>query len=115
MVDVRQPTVMEHGGSVVDVIVPVHESDNGRNAAGIWGEAMQTLHIGRDELGLEKKVFRWIAGNRQLGEGDQVNTHCSGAVDALADPLLVAVQITYRGVNLGQSDAQLVHSSRVVA
>ena len=67
----------------------------------------------RHEGRLEQKVLGGIAGDGELGEGDDVGTLRLDPRQAANDPLGVAVDLAHDGVELAQGDTQALHSCSV--
>ena len=71
--------------------------------------ASRASQVLADELRPQEQVLRRIAGDGQLGEGDQVDAEGAGPLDAAQYLGDVALEIADGGVYLGQADAQNRH------
>jgi len=58
-----------------------------------------------DEAAAEEKVLGGVAGDRQLGEGDEVGTELARPAAVVDDLGGVAVEIADRRVDLGECDS----------
>src|SRR5207244_13339264 len=72
-----------NGASVVEVAVEVGEADEGGQPARVAGELAQGLRRGTDEARPQQQVLRRVAGDRQLGEEDDVSPGGARLVQAL--------------------------------
>ena len=98
-----------HGRRVEQVAVLVDEPDDGRAAAGAGGQLAERGLVVGDEPGLHHEVLGRVAGDRQLGEGDDVAPGRVGLVVGVEQLGQVAVDVADGRVQLGQRDAQHGH------
>ena len=98
-----------HGGGVEQVAVLVDEADDGRAVAGAGGELAEGGLVVGDEPGLHHEVLGRVAGDRQLGEGDDVAPGRVGPVVGVEQLGQVAVDVADGRVELGQRDPQHGH------
>ena len=98
-----------HGGGVEQVAVLVDEADDGGAVARAGGELGEGGLVVGDEAGLEHQVLGRVAGDRQLGEGDDVAAGGVGPVVGVDEQGEVAVEVADGWVELGQGDAQDGH------
>ena len=68
-----------------------------------------------DERGAQQEVLGRIAGDRQLGEHDEIGAGGLGGLVRLEDAVDVAVEVTDDDVDLGGGDAQPRHHPRIRA
>ena len=97
------------GGGVEQVAVLVDVADDGGAVARAGGELGQRGLVVGDEAGLEHEVLGRVAGDRQLGEGDDVAAGGVGPVVGVDEQGEVAVEVADGRVELGQRDAQDGH------
>ena len=94
-----------NGARVVEVAVEVGEADERGKPARVAGELAQGLRRGTDEARPQQQVLRRVAGDRQLGEEDEVSPGGARLVQALEDLFAVAVEIADGRVDLGESES----------
>src|SRR5439155_17420739 len=82
-VDPADLAVGQHGGGVVDVLGPHGEPDDGDDAGRLRRQPVDGAAGVGEEVLLEQEVLGWIAGDRQLGEDDQLGVLMAGAGDVL--------------------------------
>ena len=102
-----------HRGCVVEVAVGVDEADHGSAATSARRQLAEGDQVVGHEPRLQHQVFGRVAGDRQLGERDDVAPGRLGLVVRGADLGHVAVEVADRRVDLGQGDAQSSHSLRL--
>ena len=97
---------------VEQVEVGVDEAEHRRAPTGVPGEPHERrLGVG-DEPGLEHEILRRVAGDRQLGERDDVAAGGLGEVVGVQDLGDVAVEVPDGGVELGERDSENRHHRR---
>ena len=111
-VDALDVAVGQDGERVVDVVVALGEADQRDDAVGILGQPVDGGARVAQEVLLEQQVLRRVAGDRQLGERDELCAGLLGAGDAVADRGFVAGEIADGGVELAQGEAQRLESTR---
>ena len=93
-----------HRAGVVEIAVEVGEADQRDDAAHLAGEIAQALVRRAHEAGPQQQILRWVAGDGQLGEEDEVGAGALGLADRLQDPLAVPVQVADGGVDLRECE-----------
>ena len=84
-----------------------HADDDTRPAiGGVAGERFQRLLAARGKGGLEHEVLRRIAGEKQLGEDDEIGTLTCRVRPCLARILQVAGDVADNRVELRDGDAE---------
>src|SRR5205085_3695102 len=68
-----------------------------------------------DERRLEEQVLGRISGDHHLGEGEHLDALGASPLDGLDDERGVAGEISDRGIELGESEAELSHGRAIVA
>ena len=101
-----------HSGGVVEVAIGGDVADHCDTAPRERGHLVQRGEVVGHEAGLEHQILRGVAGDRQLGERDEVAPRVVRAVVGRADLGDVAFQIADGGVDLGQCDAQPCHKRK---
>jgi len=86
-------------GTVVD------EANDGGDTNGRGGDALERSEVVKHERPPKYEIFRRIARDRELGEGDQVRARIAGPRDPIDDLRRVAVKIAHNEVHLGERDA----------
>ena len=79
-------------------------ADDRRAVAGAGGELAERGGVVGDETGLEHEVLGRVAGDRQLGEGDEVAPGCLRPLVGVGEQGEVAVEVADGRVELGQRD-----------
>ena len=104
-------TLQQRGGVVDAPLAPVDEPrehrTSGRRAA---GELVEGIEVRLDEVRVKDEVLRGIAGDRELGEADDVRPSRGRADRPLLEALQVALQVTDGGVQLAERDPDHVDS-----
>jgi hypothetical protein len=77
-------------------------TDDERSAASGVGKTLESFEVSSNEAILEQEIARWIAGDCQLGDGDEVSAGTGGAIVRGEDLGLVAGDVSDGRVNLGQ-------------
>ncbi len=95
---------MDDGGGVVDVLLGVDEADDEGDAGAALDDDVEGVLVVADELGPQEEVFRRVAGDRQLGEGDEVDALGAGPLHAVEDLGDVAFEVADGDVDLGEAD-----------
>ena len=90
---------------VVQVAVEVRRADERDDAAGRARNLLERALGSLQELGPQQKVFRRVAGHRQLGEEDDLGAGLLGVLHPTDDFLAVPVEVADRGVDLSQCEA----------
>jgi len=98
--------VREERRRVVDpAVAAVYESHHDRAAAGrVLGEGVERLEVVPDERGTQHEVFGRVAGERELGEDEDVGRGLGGAGCPGRQALDVPVEVADRGVDLRECD-----------
>jgi hypothetical protein len=101
---------------VVEVALLVHEPDHGHAAAagGGGGHLLQGGAVVGHEPGPQQQVLGRVAGDRELGQDQQVAAGIVGGPQRLDDAGDVAVEIPDAGVDLAQGDTQAGHGLSVL-
>ena len=93
------------GAGVVEVAVEVGRADERDDAAvRLLGDLGERALRGADEARAQEQVLRRIAGDRELGEEDDVGARAPRLVETGEDPLAVPVEIADGRVDLGQRE-----------
>jgi len=96
----------QYGGGVVDVLGPLGEADQGDDVVGLGRQPLDGGAGVGEEVLLEQQVLGRVAGNRQLGEHDELRALMAGARDVPLDLGHVPGDVADGGVDLGQGDAE---------
>ena len=75
-----------------------------RDARRSLGDLARRPRGGADERGAEQEILRRIAGDRELGEDDELGAGVACLGDPRDDAAAVAVEVTDSRVDLSQSD-----------
>ncbi len=102
-----------HGGRVVQVTARLGVADHGGATSGAGRDLVERLDRLRDERGPQEQVLGRIAGDRQLGEDDEVRARRLGGVIGVEDALGIAGEVADDDVDLGGGDAQARHTPRI--
>ena len=104
VVDAEEASVTDDGGGVEEaaLVVRVNEPDDNGYALGMVDDLVEAGAVLGDEVGLVEQVLGGVAGDGELGEGDEVGVLGSGLVDVVEDLGRVAPQIADGGVDLGE-------------
>ena len=95
----------EHGRGVVDVLGALGEPDDRHEAVRLLGQLVQRRsRVGQETL-LEQQVLGRVAGERELGEEDELRARLGRPAHALAHLVRVARDVAHRRVHLVQRDA----------
>ena len=100
-------------GGVVGVLGTLGEPDDRDDVHRLGGDPLQRLAGIGEEVLLEQEVLRRVAGDRELGEEDDLGTRLPRLAQAREDLLGVAGDVADGGVELGQSDPHQQSSMRV--
>jgi len=92
------------GRGVVDVVVALGEADDRRDADRTIGEPVDARPRAREEVLLEEQVLGRVAGDRELGEEDEVGAGGLRLVQAADDALAVPSQVADDRVDLRESE-----------
>ena len=109
VVDVDELSIAGNRGRVVDVVLPVDESDDCGDLLRLSHDQIEGTQIGRDELGLEQEIFGRIARDCQLGKDDNGRAEVPGLADSVQDLFPISVQVTDGEVDLREGDSKVVH------
>ena len=90
---------------VVEVAVEVRRAHERDDPAGGPRDLLQRALRRPDEAGAEQEVLRRVAGDRELGEEDEVGARVLGLGEATEDALAVAVEVADDGVDLGECES----------
>ena len=105
VVDPRDLAVVRDRGCVVDVLGPLREADDRGDPARRARDLVERRHVLVDELGTQEEVLGRVAGQDQLGEGDQLGAHLARPIDEFDDAARVAREVSDGGIHLGEGDA----------
>ena len=113
VVDAEEASVPDDGGGVEEaaLAVRVDEADNHCYALGMLDDLVEAGAVLGDEVGLVEQVLGRVAGDGELGEGDEVGIAGSGLVDVVEDLGRVAPQIADGGVDLGEGCSEFRHGA----
>ena len=106
-----EPAVAGDGRGVAQSDRVVHESEHRRDAGRGGGNLSGSLQVLADELRAEHQVFGRVAGDGELGQGDQVSARVARPADVLDRLARVALQVANRGVYLGQREPEIAHGT----
>jgi hypothetical protein len=109
VVDAGEAAVVGHRRRVRDVVPPVHEADDDGEADRGADDVVEGAQVALDERRLEEEVLRRVAGERQLGEGHQVDAEGAGARQRLEDAARVPLEVADRRVDLAEPDPEEPH------
>ena len=112
VIDAGDLAFVEDGGGVVEVVIGVDEADGGGNAVDLGCDVLQRLEVVIDETGAHEQVFRRVAGERELGEGDDVGALVAGLGDVVEDLVGVTFEVADSGVDLGEGYSDGFHGFR---
>ena len=102
-VDAEHPAVRADRRRVVEVTARLREADHRRAAPGAGRELVERLGRLRDERRPQQQVLGRVAGDRQLGEDDEIAARGLRLLVGVEDPLGVAVEVADDDVDLGGS------------
>ena len=111
-VDRLHRAVGEHGGGVVDVVGPLGVADDRDDPLDAGGDPLQRGARVGEEVLLEQQVLGRVAGERQLGEDDELRARRARRGDLAGDLRLVAGDVADDGVDLRERDRAAGRSSR---
>ena len=113
VIDAEEASVPDDGGGVEEVapVVRVDEPYDNGNAIGMLDDLVEAGAVLGDEVGFVEQVLGGIAGDGELGEGDEVGAEGSGLVDVVEDFGRVAPQIADSGVDLGEGCSEVSHGA----
>ena len=110
VVDAHELAVAGEGGGVVDLVaLAVHKADDDGDAPGGGDDLIEGGEVVADEGGLEEQVLGRVAGEHELGEGDEVGLPLAGLLDAAQDDAGVAGDVADGGVHLRQGQSKGPH------
>ena len=101
----------EHGDGVVRPGVLFREPDQGDDLGHVSSQPVQGAARRGQEAGPQPQVLGGVAGQRLLGEDDELRPRLPRSRDLLGDQAGVAADVTHGHVDLGEGDPQ---ASRVV-
>src|SRR5439155_128589 len=110
VVDAGQGPVVDDGGGVEEILALVHAADDGGEAARRLRHVRQRGQVGLDEGGLEEEILGRVAGDRQLGERDEVGTERTRLRQTVHDAPGVTLDVPDGRVDLGQAHAEAPHA-----
>jgi hypothetical protein len=90
---------------VVEVTVEVRGADERDDPADGAGDLLERTLRGADEAWPEQQVLGRVAGDRQLGEEDDVRVGLLRLGEPVEDALAVAVEVADDGVDLGERES----------
>src|SRR5207237_7688667 len=79
VIDGEHTAVMNDGGGIVDIRVGVDEADYGRDSSDVGTDLLEGAEIVVDEVSPQEEVLGRVAGQGELGKGNEV-----GALSASA-------------------------------
>ena len=110
MVDAHELPVAGEGGGVVDLVaLAVHEADDDGDALRCGDDLIEGGEVVADEGGLEEQVLGRVAGEHELGQGDEVGLPLAGLLDAAQDDGGVAGDVADGGIHLRQGQPKGAH------
>ena len=117
-VDPRHPSARADGGRVGQPVPPgrlAHEPDDDRALPRGGRHLLECGDVVGDEPRLEEQVLGGIPGDGELRDDAEIRPRRLGFGQGGQDPLDVAGQVAYDGVELRGSQAQVRHRSRIPA
>ena len=113
MVDAEEASVLDDGGGVEEAapVVGVDEADHHSYVLGMVDDLVEAGAVLGDEVGFVEQVLGGVAGDGELGEGDEVGVAGSGLVDVVEGLGRVAPQIADGGVDLGEGCSECSHGA----
>ena len=103
------PVQIGHGVVHERAFRPGKANEHGRAAvARIVGEGLAGLARRLLERGLQHQILDWVAGEIELGEGDEVGALCRGLRPRNPRLLQIAVDVAHDGVQLGKREPEAV-------
>ena len=103
VVAVQDLAARDHGAGVVEVGVEVDEADGGHHVLrNLPGELVQGPHVLLDKARAHQEVLGGVAGDGQLGEGDEVGARVDRPLQGVGHPLDVSPDVPDGGVDLGE-------------
>src|SRR5439155_26538952 len=93
VVDALDGAVGADGAGVEEVPVEVREADERRDARGLAGDELEAVLGCMEEARAEEQVLGRIAGDRKLGEEDDVRARLAGLVEPAEDAPAVSVEV----------------------
>ena len=106
LVNVDQLTVVAQGGGVGDVLSHLHVTHHHGDALGRGNHPPHGGNVIPQKRCLEEKVFRGVACDSQLREGNQVRLGFPRLFQVLHDFGGIALYVPHRGVHLDQGQAK---------
>jgi hypothetical protein len=106
--------VVQHRRGVEDVVPLVHEAEDGRQSPALLRDLPEGPQVGFDEGRLEEQVLGRVAGQRQLGEGDDVAAGDARARHPVNDHARIGLDGAHRRVDLSQPHPHSSHG-RILA
>ena len=113
VVDAEEASVPDDGSGIEEaaLIVRVDEADDHSYVLGMLDDPVEAGAVLGDEVWLVEQVLGGVAGDGELGEGDEVGAAGSGLVDVVEDLGRVAPQIADGGVDLGEGCSEVSHGA----
>ena len=112
VVDGLDLAVVDEGGRVEDLAVPIDEADDRRDSPGLCRDQVQLGQVVADEGGFEDQVLGRVSGDDELREAHDVGLGIAGALDPLDDEARVSAQVADRRVDLRERNP---HTSNVAS
>ena len=112
-VHAEHPAVRAHRGGVEEVAPRFGEPDDRGRAPGARRDLLERLTRLRHERRAQQQVFGRVAGDRELGEGDEIAARRLGAVVGIEDARRVAVEVADHEIELRGRDAEPGHALRI--
>ena len=114
MVAVQHLAAGYHGAGVVQVGVQVNEAHGGHHVLGHPpGELVERPHVLLDKASAHEEILGRIAGDGQLGVGDQIRARIRRPLQGVGHLLDVPPDISDGGVDLGQRNPHALNISRL--
>ncbi len=110
MIDAGHGPVTADGRGVHDVVLPIDEADDDDQARRRSRHLVERPQVRLDEGGPEQEVLGRVAGQAELGKGDQIDAEGAGPLDLAEDPASVPLDVPDADVELGQADPELSHA-----
>ena len=106
-VDAADLPVPEHGDGVVGARIALRKADQGHGRPDPGGDLIHGVPGGIEEVRLQPQVLGGVARDRLLRENHQLRARLPGVRDPRRDQSRIALDVSHRGVHLGERDAQL--------
>ncbi len=105
VIDRLELAIVQNRGCVEGGSVVVDEPDHGHDPFRRPRHNVELPQVVAHERALEDQVFRWVAGEDQLGKAHDVSILFARAADPVDDQTRIALEITYYWVDLRQRNS----------